>query len=77
MKYEHRFANDLYILSLHPPIHAGLDDYGPLTINTDMVTIVRAMASPDSGLDIRDRMWLKITIHNAFIGKIVKALFSF
>ena len=57
------------------PYYPGLDDYGPLTINTDMVTIVRAMASPDSGLDIRDRMWLKITIHNAFIGKVVKSLF--
>ena len=39
-----------------------------LTVNTDMATIVRAMAQPDSGLEIRDRMWLKITIPNAFIG---------
>jgi len=39
-----------------------------LTVNTDMPTIVRAMARPDSGLEIRDRMWLKITIPNAFIG---------
>lgn len=40
-----------------------------LTVNTDMATIVRAMAQPDSGLEIRDRMWLKITIPNAFIGE--------
>ncbi|XP_076389250.1 segment polarity protein dishevelled isoform X5 [Megachile rotundata] len=39
-----------------------------LTVNTDMPTVVRAMARPDSGLEIRDRMWLKITIPNAFIG---------
>ncbi|KAE8747338.1 dishevelled isoform A [Frankliniella occidentalis] len=39
-----------------------------LTVNTDMSTIVAAMARPDSGLEIRDRMWLKITIPNAFIG---------
>ncbi|XP_023245606.1 segment polarity protein dishevelled homolog DVL-3-like [Copidosoma floridanum] len=39
-----------------------------LSVNTDMATIVRAMARPDSGLEIRDRMWLKITIPNAFIG---------
>ncbi|XP_050414497.1 segment polarity protein dishevelled homolog DVL-3 isoform X2 [Patella vulgata] len=39
-----------------------------LTINTDMETVVKAMAQPDSGLEIRDRMWLKITIPNAFIG---------
>lgn len=34
-----------------------------------MATVVRAMARPESGLEIRDRMWLKITIPNAFIGK--------
>ncbi|CAL1685240.1 unnamed protein product [Lasius platythorax] len=39
-----------------------------LTVNTDMPTVVRAMARSDSGLEIRDRMWLKITIPNAFIG---------
>ena len=33
-----------------------------------MATVVKAMAQPDSGLEIRDRMWLKITIPNAFIG---------
>ena len=30
--------------------------------------IVLAMRKPDSGLEIRDRLWLKITIPNAFIG---------
>ncbi|OAD59771.1 Segment polarity protein dishevelled like protein DVL-3 [Eufriesea mexicana] len=39
-----------------------------LTVNTDMPTVVRAMARSDSGLEIRDRMWLKIIIPNAFIG---------
>ncbi|KAK3875515.1 hypothetical protein Pcinc_019613 [Petrolisthes cinctipes] len=39
-----------------------------LTVNTPMDTVVRTMAAPDSGLEIRDRMWLKITIPNAFIG---------
>ncbi|KRZ05021.1 Segment polarity protein dishevelled -like protein DVL-3, partial [Trichinella zimbabwensis] len=34
----------------------------------DIVTIVRAMAKPESGLEIRDRTWLKITIPNAFLG---------
>lgn len=33
-----------------------------------MATIVQAMQRSDSGLEIRDRMWLKITIPNAFIG---------
>lgn len=33
-----------------------------------MSTVVRMMRLTDSGLDIRDRMWLKITIPNAFIG---------
>ena len=33
-----------------------------------MLTIVRAMSRPDSGLEVRDRLWLKIVIPNAFIG---------
>ncbi|XP_044529195.1 segment polarity protein dishevelled homolog DVL-3 isoform X5 [Gracilinanus agilis] len=45
----------------------GLDDFH-LSIHSDMATIVKAMASPESGLEVRDRMWLKITIPNAFIG---------
>ncbi|XP_056324429.1 segment polarity protein dishevelled homolog DVL-1b isoform X4 [Danio aesculapii] len=41
----------------------------PLTMGkTDMATIVKVMQLPDSGLEIRDRMWLKITIANAVIG---------
>ncbi|XP_047376562.1 segment polarity protein dishevelled homolog DVL-1 isoform X3 [Sciurus carolinensis] len=40
----------------------------PLTVKSDMSTVVRVMQLPDSGLEIRDRMWLKITIANAVIG---------
>ncbi|KPJ04713.1 PREDICTED: segment polarity protein dishevelled homolog DVL-3 isoform X2 [Papilio xuthus] len=40
----------------------------PLSVSMDMALVVRAMLRPDSGLEIRDRMWLKITIPNAFIG---------
>ncbi|XP_077007722.1 segment polarity protein dishevelled homolog DVL-1 isoform X2 [Tamandua tetradactyla] len=40
----------------------------PLTVKSDMGAVVRAMQLPDSGLEIRDRMWLKITIANAVIG---------
>uniref|UniRef100_A0A668A2J7 Dishevelled segment polarity protein 3a n=1 Tax=Myripristis murdjan TaxID=586833 RepID=A0A668A2J7_9TELE len=36
--------------------------------HVDMATVAKAMASPESGLEVRDRMWLKITIANAFIG---------
>lgn len=50
---------------LPPP---GLDDFH-LSIHSDMAAIVKAMASPESGLEVRDRMWLKITIPNAFIGE--------
>lgn len=45
-----------------------LDFRERLHINMDMKIIVKAMTKPDSGLEIRDRMWLKITIPNAFIG---------
>ncbi|XP_031561635.1 segment polarity protein dishevelled homolog DVL-3-like isoform X2 [Actinia tenebrosa] len=57
--------------------YTELGEGEPLTLNTDMVTVVKAMAAPDSGLDIRDRMWLKITIPNAFIGSdVVDWLYS-
>lgn len=39
-----------------------------LTVHTDMAVVARAMAWSDSGLEIRDRQWLKITIPHAFIG---------
>ncbi|XP_043926131.1 segment polarity protein dishevelled homolog DVL-3 isoform X2 [Protopterus annectens] len=45
----------------------GFDEFH-LSIHSDMSSIVKAMASPESGLEVRDRMWLKITIPNAFIG---------
>lgn len=38
-------------------------------MKSDMGAIVRVMQLPDSGLEIRDRMWLKITIANAVIGE--------
>ncbi|XP_012676249.1 segment polarity protein dishevelled homolog DVL-1 isoform X1 [Clupea harengus] len=51
-----------------PYPHYELDDL-PLSVNkTDMATIVKVMQLPDSGMEIRDRMWLKITITNAVIG---------
>ncbi|KAM6948809.1 segment polarity protein dishevelled homolog DVL-3-like [Aplochiton taeniatus] len=43
------------------------DDFH-LSIHSEMATVAKAMASPESGLEVRDRMWLKITIANAFIG---------
>lgn len=50
---------------IHPdipePIKERLDQ-------NNLEEIVKAMIKPDSGLEIRDRMWLKITIPNAFIG---------
>ncbi|KAF3693454.1 Segment polarity protein dishevelled -like protein DVL-3 [Channa argus] len=48
--------------------HYGVHDEQHLTIHSDMTAVVKAMASPESGLEVRDRMWLKITIPNAFIG---------
>uniref|UniRef100_A0A8C7ZEW1 Dishevelled segment polarity protein 3a n=1 Tax=Oryzias sinensis TaxID=183150 RepID=A0A8C7ZEW1_9TELE len=45
----------------------SFDDFH-LSIHSDMATVAKAMACPESGLEVRDRMWLKITIANAFIG---------
>ncbi|KAK2082081.1 Segment polarity protein dishevelled DVL-1 [Saguinus oedipus] len=40
----------------------------PLQVRSDMGAVVRVMQLPNSGLEIRDRLWLKITIANAVIG---------
>ncbi|XP_026776547.3 segment polarity protein dishevelled homolog DVL-1 isoform X2 [Pangasianodon hypophthalmus] len=48
--------------------HYELDDLPLSASKTEMATIVKVMQLPDSGLEIRDRMWLKITIANAVIG---------
>ncbi|XP_056905062.1 segment polarity protein dishevelled homolog DVL-3 isoform X7 [Takifugu flavidus] len=52
--------------TLPPPY--SLHEEHHLTIQSDMPAVVRAMANPESGLEVRDRMWLKITIRSAFIG---------
>ena len=53
-------SNDILLL--------GFEEGCSLTKETDMATVVKAMAQQDSGLQICDRMWLKITIPNSFIG---------
>lgn len=57
-----------YFLTNSSPI-PEFDDLPLSTSKTDMATIVKVMQLPDSGLEIRDRMWLKITIANAVIGE--------
>merc|ERR1719187_3118438 len=48
-----------------------------LTIQSGMKAICGAMQRGDSGLEVRDRMWLKINIPQAFIGSdVVTWLFS-
>lgn len=37
-------------------------------VKSDMDAVVRIIQLPDSGLGIRDRIWLKITFANAIIG---------
>ncbi|XP_076590736.1 segment polarity protein dishevelled homolog DVL-3 isoform X2 [Chaetodon auriga] len=48
--------------------HYGMHEENHLSIHSDMTAVVKAMANSESGLEVRDRMWLKITIPNAFIG---------
>merc|ERR1719397_1420493 len=48
-----------------------------LTIQSGMKAICSSMQRSDSGLEVRDRMWLKINIPQAFIGSdVVNWLFS-
>ncbi|XP_037925551.1 segment polarity protein dishevelled isoform X3 [Hermetia illucens] len=54
-------SHDSICPDISEPIKERLD-------RNNLEEIVKAMIKPDSGLEIRDRMWLKITIPNAFIG---------
>ena len=67
-KSQHFFF--LFLFLFNPFFHTwtGPVEEAPLTVRSDMLVIVRAMARPDSGLEVRDRLWLKIVIPNAFIG---------
>uniref|UniRef100_A0A3B4CWG7 Dishevelled segment polarity protein 1a n=1 Tax=Pygocentrus nattereri TaxID=42514 RepID=A0A3B4CWG7_PYGNA len=66
-----------FFLMIFNFIFAECDDLPLSAGKTDMATIVKVMQLPDSGLEIRDRMWLKITIGNAVIGAdVVDWLFS-
>lgn len=68
----------IYNIITHVRSHVSEFDDLPLSVSkTDMATIVKVMQLPDSGLEIRDRMWLKITIANAVIGKKCWAVCSF
>lgn len=55
-----------FLSSLLSPL-SGCESRG-LSIHMDMASVTKAMAAPESGLEVRDRMWLKITIPNAFLG---------
>ena len=48
---------------------------GQLTVQSGMKAICSAMQKQDSGLEVRDRMWLKINIPQAFIGKDYSLIF--
>ena len=45
-----------------------ISDKQQLTLSAGMFIITRAMASKDSGLDIKDREWLKIPMPKSFLG---------
>uniref|UniRef100_A0A3P8UN76 Dishevelled segment polarity protein 2 n=1 Tax=Cynoglossus semilaevis TaxID=244447 RepID=A0A3P8UN76_CYNSE len=67
-------SHSVAMTGTYPP-YAGFDDFN-LSLHSDMASVAKAMASPESGLEVRDRMWLKITIPNAFLGSdVVEWLF--
>ncbi|XP_072318224.1 segment polarity protein dishevelled homolog DVL-3 [Eucyclogobius newberryi] len=48
--------------------HYSVNEETALNVHSDITAVVAAMANHRSGLEVRDRLWLKITIPNAFIG---------
>ncbi|CAH8675623.1 unnamed protein product [Schistosoma haematobium] len=66
--YTQQVAPSIVTASSSLPEIERYSDPIPLGLSTSIPTVIRAMLQPDSGLDIRDRMWLKLIVPNAFIG---------
>ncbi|KAH8868328.1 putative Dishevelled segment polarity protein DVL-3 [Schistosoma japonicum] len=66
--YTQQIAPSIVTVSSSLPEIERYSDPIPLSLSTSIPTVIRAMLQPDSGLDIRDRVWLKLTVPNAFIG---------
>lgn len=43
-------------------------DLVKLNLQSPMYRVAKAMAAKDSGLEVKDRIWLKMTIPKSFIG---------
>lgn len=54
--------------SLASSIPESERDLVKLTLTSPMYRVAKAMAAKESGLEVKDRMWLKMTIPNSFIG---------
>ncbi|XP_070785649.1 segment polarity protein dishevelled homolog DVL-2 isoform X3 [Enoplosus armatus] len=68
-------SHSVAMTGAYPAFPGSFDDFN-LSLHSDMASVAKAMASPESGLEVRDRMWLKITIPNAFLGSdVVEWLF--
>ena len=50
------------------PLQPPIETLQPLTKDSGMLVISRKMRQMDSGLEIKDRTWLKLKISNAFLG---------
>merc|ERR1719193_2033622 len=78
--YPARAASVTTLTSSSPSLASTVQEKfaeSPLTVQSGMKAITCAMQAQDSGLEVRDRNWLKITIHQAFIGaEVVDWLFA-
>jgi segment polarity protein dishevelled len=54
--------------SLASSIPESERDLVKLTLSSPLYRVAKAMAQSDSGLEVKDRMWLKMTIPKSFIG---------
>ncbi len=51
-------------------------DLVKLSLQSPMYRVSKAMAAKDSGLEVKDRMWLKMTIPKSFIGQLYLLILS-
>ena len=62
--------------SLASSIPESERDLVKLNLTSPLYRVAKAMAAPDSGLEVKDRMWLKMPIPKSFIGQYNSVYFS-
>lgn len=64
-----RMSHTHTVILTYTVTHTLTGEAARLTITTPMYRIAKMLSNPSSGLDVKDRVWLKMPIPKSFIGQ--------